>query len=373
MSIDETGVTRKNVRVCQVLYNSTYYDVLIAVDDLDEVNNILQEWALANSAIGVALDLPEALIYNKDITEVITTLSIDNFAYIESAISSYMDVPRYAGISGTLPTFPTALATGVYVAPAATAFLYSEALMGGYFGNYTIATKDLTLTEGMNYIGIRFNAGAPEWIKYDDEDTFDYSSIIPVLKILDLSDTLYVLPYGQAGYGLPEKTFEIMKKRLVADIISTFTLDNSTLYIELSALTVSHGTAEVACTAVDTEEASNDMFLYSKSVAGAWESSSVTQINNTQYQSASGLASLAGGEYVINYVYRLIDDSNKMLLNTLSNKFASEALALASEMVTDLPDVIKDHCVLVGRFIVAKDSTSPMTQKVQRVSFGTVV
>ena len=43
----------KNLRYCEIYHDSEYYDVMIAVDDLDEVNNILQEWALEE--IGEAL------------------------------------------------------------------------------------------------------------------------------------------------------------------------------------------------------------------------------------------------------------------------------------------------------------------------------
>ena len=71
---------RKNLRVCQVLYDSKYYDVIIGVDDLDDIDDILQAWAA--DEFTDTLDLPEALIYCKDITEVITSLNIDSFVYL---------------------------------------------------------------------------------------------------------------------------------------------------------------------------------------------------------------------------------------------------------------------------------------------------
>ena len=74
--------TRKNIRACNVLYNSSYYDVLLAVDELDEVDDALQEWATNRFGVSNPLDLPTALIYNKDITEIITSLDIDSYAYL---------------------------------------------------------------------------------------------------------------------------------------------------------------------------------------------------------------------------------------------------------------------------------------------------
>ncbi len=368
--------TRKNVRVCNVLYDGAYYDVLVAVDNLDQVHDILQEWALQE--FSDTLDLPEALIYNKDITEVITTLDIDNFAYIQSNIRTYMDIPRYAGISGTPPVCPAILSAGLYVMPACTAMLYAAPLFAGVLSEYNVPTKSFTLVAGINNIGIRYVLdanGAPsaEYINYEDDDTvFDFSSIIPVVRVLNFSSNLYVIPFGQSGYGLPEKLLSIMKKRLEYDIISLFTLTTSTNYILLSALTVQGGTDEVDCLAVNTSVANNDMFLNYKDAQGDWQTSAVTTINNTQYQGAGGLASLTGGEFVINYVYRVVDAVEKIIFTVLSNKFASLAAAKESEVITDLPDMIKQNAVLVGRIIVEYNSSSPVVQKVQKVHFGTV-
>lgn len=361
------AVSRKNVRVCQVKYLTAYYDVLLAVDTLDEVDNILQEWAL--DKWGVALSLPEALIYNKDITEVLTSLNIDNFAYVQSAVSAYMDLPRYAGISGALPVLPTSLTAGLYVMPEIMAFLYSAVDFSGYFGEYEVPSKGLALTEGLNYIGVRFNSGTPEYIKYDDDLTFNYSSIIPVAVVLSLSSVLYPIPFGQSGYALPEK---LLQRLLKPEIIGVHTLATDTNYVELSALTVKKAMAEVDCLVMDTSVANNDMFEYSKDSNQDWVSAAVTKINNTEYQGVSGKGNLAGGEYVINYIYRLIHGTSKVLFNVLSGKFATLAAAKESEMLTDLPAVVTESAVLVGRIIVVQGSTSTAIQKVQSVSWGTV-
>ena len=368
--------TRKNLRVCQVLYSTAYYDVIVAVDNLDQVNDILQEWAL--SKFNDTLDLPEALIYNKDITEVITALGVDSFSYIQGNIRTYMDIPRYAGISGTLPICPSVLVDDLYVMPACTVMLYAAPLFAGVFAEYNVPTKSFTLVAGINNIGIRYTLdanGAPsaEYINYEGSDSsFDFSSIIPVVRVLSFSSNLYIVPFGQSGYGLPEKLLSIIKKRLEYDIVSLFTLETSTNYVELSALTVQGGTSEVDCLAVDSSLANNDMFLNYKDAQGDWQTSAVTTIDNTQYQGSGGLANLAGGEFVVNYIYRVIDSLEKIIFTVLSNKFASLAAAKESEIISDIPDMIKKHSVLVGRIIVEKDSTSPVIQKVQKIGFGTV-
>lgn len=83
---------RKNLRVCQVCYDSHYYDVIVGVNNLDELDDILTDWAkqefgvmtgsMTDPILPVPLDLPASLVYCKNISEVITTLDIDNYGYV---------------------------------------------------------------------------------------------------------------------------------------------------------------------------------------------------------------------------------------------------------------------------------------------------
>lgn len=370
--------TYKNLRYCQVYHDSTYYDVMIAVDTLDQVNDILQEWALANSDIGEALELPEELIINTDAKEInIKTKDLDSFVYVQSAVSSYIDSVGTAGISGTFPTLPKVLVNSKYVMPATTAFLWSTATFSGVFGNHTIATASFTLTENeVNYIGINYNSGSPVYALYTSQSSFNYSSIIPVCAVMYFDSELNVIPMGQTGYGLPEKLLFNQQRRKEFEITTNFTLAEGTnLYVELGALTVSNGVTTIACLSMDTETADNDMWLWYKDATSTWQKSESSTINNTQYQgSGTGLQSLGAGKFVINYLYRVIDDANLLIFNVLSGSFDSLAAAKESDMITDLPDAIKEGSVLVGRMIVENGSNAPTVQKIQRVNpFATVV
>ena len=93
--------TYKNLRYCMVLHSSVTYDVMVAVTDLDEVNDILQEWALTSNGPGEALNLPEELIENTDAREInLISKNINSFVYVKSALLGYIDAARNAGISG---------------------------------------------------------------------------------------------------------------------------------------------------------------------------------------------------------------------------------------------------------------------------------
>ena len=365
------AVNKKNLRYCQVLYDGTYYDIMVAVNDLDELDQILQDWAL--NKFNVELDLPAALILNKAATEVLTALDVDEYVYIDSPVSAYLEKPRTAGISGTPPVLPTALVDTYYVVPACMAFLWSEPEMIGYFGEYIVPeSASFTLAAGINYIGIDFNDGDPVYQLYTSFDSINFSSIIPIVTVLNFGGAIYNIPFGNTGDGLPEKLIKLINRRKSFEILDPYTLVNSGLYIELGEIVVGNGTDELTCLEMDTETTGHDMYFYSKNSSSVWSAAKVATINNTQYQSASsGLASLAGGEFVINFLYRVVDEEKTLMFYTLSNKFATLQAAINSlGAIDDLPEAVAASAVCVGRAIVEQNSSSPTIQKVQKLTFG---
>lgn len=365
------AVNKRNLRYCQVLYLGKYYDVMIAVAGLDEVDNILQEWAV--NKFSTTLDLPSALIQNKDATEILKTIASDGFAYLQSPVASYMDMPRYAGISGDLPVFPTVLAeAGHYTVPTCLAFLWSEPEFMGYFGEYIIpVSQEFTLSIGINHIGISFNTGSPIYSLHNSFDDFNFSSVIPVVSVLYFGTETYNIPFGQTGYGLPEKILKNFNKKQKLSIVDNYTLITDNRYINLGELLVNVGVSNILCQAVDTEIIGNDMYLHYKDSSSVWQNTKVSQVDNQQYQSiSSGLASLSAGEFVINNIFRVVDAGKTLIFSVLSNKFTTLQSALNSADITDLPPMFKGSAVLIGRVIIEKDATVPTIQTIQKISWG---
>ena len=362
----------KNLRYCNILHAGISYDVMVGVGDLDELDNILQDWALSK---GITLNLPQDLIANQAITEVLTTLNIDEFVYIESPVSAYMEKQRYAGVSGTFPLLPTALVGGFYIVPTCLAFLWSEAGNDGYFGEYVIPESDpYTLTAGINYIGISFNTGAPAYTMHTNFSDFDFSSVIPVVTVLNFGSKFMSIPFGQCGYGLPEKKLSLEVEKDPLTVMSAYTLTSpASNYVSLSAVSVRSGVKEVVCPAVLTSSVANDMYLHYKDSSSVWQNTKVTQLNNTQCQTASsGLASLNSGEFVINNIFRVVDGTVSMIFNVLSDRFSTLQDAMNSSDIVDVPPMFKGSAVHIGRMIVEINSTVPAVQKLNNRPWGLV-
>jgi hypothetical protein len=58
---------RKNLRYCKILNNDVSYEIYIAINDLDEVDEILEAWALEQ---GITLNLPSDLVSNEHVDDV---------------------------------------------------------------------------------------------------------------------------------------------------------------------------------------------------------------------------------------------------------------------------------------------------------------
>lgn len=364
------AINRLNIRFCTLLHNSITYDITVGVTDLCELDSILQEWALAN--IGEEFDLPQDLLENKAINEIVTSLDIDNFAYIQSPVSKYMDMARSAGIVGSsFPTLPTSLSSGLYLMPSCSVYLYSEAAYQGYFGEYVVDAASLAIVTGINYVGVTFNAGVPIYQSYTDYSVFNNSSIIPLVTVLYFNGSIFNIPFGATGDGLAEKIQNQMVKSKKFEIENTYIMSmTSGLYVLLSSLIVDTGISSVICASVNTQNVNNNMVLFYKDASQEWQNLSVTQVNNLQYQSGAGLASLGSGKFVVNTIFRVVDKTNVLLFNVLSDSFDSAQAALNSAIPDDIPDTIKSSAVLAGRIIIEQGATTALVQRVQKISFG---
>ena len=360
------ALNKGNLRFCTIEHEDTTYDVAVVVSSLDELDNILQEWAIAT--IGETLNLPEELIANKDATEVVTSLDIDNFAYLKSPVSKYMDMPRSAGVSGEFPGLPVALdGNGLYAMPAIKAFLYSEENFSGYFGEYSVEAATLQLVAGANFICVTFNKGVPIYQAYTDLSTVNGSSVIPVAYVLSFAGTLFVAPLGQTGYGLAEKLHKLHTFMNRFEIVGGFNLSVSDLYVVLSSLVITNGIGSIATLDMDTSLATNDLYMFYKDSSSAWQSEKVSKLSNAKCQGV-GLVDLTAGQYVVHHLYRV---PSKLLLFTVpSAAFATVQDAINSAIPSALPSTVSESAVLVGRAIVGQGATTAIVQKVQKTAFG---
>jgi hypothetical protein len=125
--------------------------------------------------------------------------------------------------------------------------------------------------------------------------------------------------------------------------------------ITLTAGSLWYASSEYAEPAV-TSASSNCEFWYH--VGGVWTKSIVSTYNNTQYDNGTNLATLSGGAYAVNWVYRYLDgDMLPKLAYVLGDGNYNLAQAQASSSPTP-PPILTSMAILVGRIIVAQAATT---------------
>ena len=82
----------------------------------------------------------------------------------------------------------------------------------------------------------------------------------------------------------------------------------------------------------------------------------VPVVDNLYYDNGTDKVALGSGQWVINYIYRGIEDQDHMY-TVLSNTFTTIEEAKASAVIGNLPAIISAHAVLIGRVIVQQSQT----------------
>ncbi|MDO8241286.1 MAG: hypothetical protein Q7T51_04895 [Candidatus Moranbacteria bacterium] len=93
--------------------------------------------------------------------------------------------------------------------------------------------------------------------------------------------------------------------------------------------------------------------------SGDWVISSVKgpKIDNTQYDDGYGLVEANDDRYLINYIYRGVENEDHVYTVYGNQEFGTLDEAKAAGIIGNLPSIITTHAVLIGRVIIQKNQT----------------
>lgn len=135
-------------------------------------------------------------------------------------------------------------------------------------------------------------------------------------------------------------------------------------------ITITGGTVWIAAaenTLAALTSAANTCYHVIQTSPGVYTTNTVvTQYNNTQYNTTSGLQTLTNNNYAVNWVYRSVGTDNDMAI-VLGNGDFSLGAAQTSLKPSGLPTFMR-HMELVGRIIVQKNATT--ATQIDNVSTG---
>lgn len=277
-----------------------------------------------------------------------------------ASVNNFQVGASYGAGTFTVPTITIAADGTTASASSVVAALYSGSAWSGTYNKYTIAAQSsLALTDNSsNYLIVDYNAGSPIYTVTTDPANINSSNKILVSNMYRSGSEVH---YVSVNWG------EAPSVRLINRLINTQRFERSsgltltetaTRIINISSGVVWYGTNNITGSAVNSS--SNNAVLYYRTSGSVWNTSTISDYNNTQYNdTTTGLTSLTGNRFNVNWIYRFIDgDSLAKIAVVLSTSEYNTLAEAAVSTVPLSPTILQRQAILVGRIIVQQNNST---------------
>ena len=206
------------------------------------------------------------------------------------------------------------------------------------------------------YVIASYNGGAPVYSTTLDNKVVNHSTVLNIVQLywekLNAVDHLHVFYTGMYGLGLTNKiTHRLIHTERFGWEMGLALSESGTRNVVTSAGRIWYDGQSYDILAANTVNAGEEAYQYFH-VGGVWNVLKVNTYNNTQYDNGTALASVSVGNYAVNWIYRCVDNAEKITFIVLGKADYNLTQASASLPPTGLPDLITKQATLVGRVIV---------------------
>lgn len=235
--------------------------------------------------------------------------------------------------------------------------LWDNATFAGFASEYTVGPITATLTDLVtNYIVADYNDGSPILRVTTDVNEITESNIVPIYTIFRSGTMLHTLDWDTLGRGLANKIHQsIVKTQRYRRESGLAISESGTRNVNLSAGAIRVGANPVSLSSIASS--TDNITYFERTGASSWNTTFVTQYNNTQYWNGTTNATLTDGRYAVNWLFRGVE-SQKHLYMVIGEGDYNLAQAQASQPPANLPGNITSHGLLVGRIIVVKNGAT---------------
>lgn len=250
----------------------------------------------------------------------------------------------------------------------------------GNMETHTVAEETFSFTNGAEeYVSVRYNAGTPIFYKETVGTAMNHSNILPIFVIWRLGSVIHSLNFDSLGLGLANKAQSAMYHTTLYKLSS----DGGLVISETTSpsprtITVTGGMVYTG--AIHQNVASfnsfTDQMTFAYHVGGVWTYTDNLVYNNLKYDDGINLLDISNNKYAVRWFYRSIGDAKQVFYVCGSvGTYSSIAEASLELPRTDLPLIIKHHCMLIGRSIIQYNATNGSTQSLIQspYSFSSVI
>lgn len=319
-------------------------------------------------------------LINKSLSVVTDQYSDTKYPSVK-AVKTYADAVA-ARISTGAITPPDIIDNGDGTATitSTTVNIYPAPDFMGTMLTFTVPQATLSFTDGAEeYVSVRFNLGSPIYYKETAGADMNHSDILPMFVVWRLGNEIHSLNFDSLGSGLANKAQSAMYHT------ETYKLSTDGGLVISEAASPSPRTINVTPGMVYTGAIHQDVGTFTSAsdrmteaihTASGWTYTNVSVYNNTQVNPGTTLTNINNNKYGVRWFYRSIGDAKQVfyVLGTGGSYNNPQEAALELER-TDLPSIIRHHCVLIGRSIIKYNATSGDTQSllIKTYSFSGVI
>ena len=215
----------------------------------------------------------------------------------------------------------------------------------------------------LSYIYVDRNSGSPiisHTINIEDFNCMDKCLIYLVTRY---DSTNYAHLYvGKQGVDANRKYRRKLYKREFIERVNGLILNSISLYPTLTAGDMWFGYEEFSTVDFDAAGGSNT-FTYAYYNGTSWvRNIGQSTLNNTVYNNSGTLTTMTNNRYKVEYVYLIPNKPDLLYVIYGDSEYTKIDDAEGSQPPTNLPPEVTGMGVLVGRYIILKNSTSIITE-----------
>lgn len=253
--------------------------------------------------------------------------------------------------------------------------LFSDVDADGNINLYSIPgfTNETLVDFKTNYVIADYNGGSPITRVTQDVLEINETTIIPIYTLARQNSAIDIMHWDHLGKGLVNKGHakDVKTKRFIKQT-GLLLSEKPGRYVEVSAGIVWYGYTYNNLNAVDTSLPS-DVIRHFYHSGGVWTTQEVDVWNNTQYDDGTDLQTLGNNKYVINYIWRTVDETQCCLYMVLSDQYDKLQDALDAGLPNNLHEIIRNLGIPIGKIITEQGSTAPIIQQVEETTFSASV
>lgn len=246
---------------------------------------------------------------------------------------------------------------------------YKNELFEGPVVVRTVPGTTLTVPNNqVSYVYASYNNDSPFFGITTDVSIITESATVPVNTLIATNGFIHLAHWNNVANGLANKLHRRFVKTQRYAIESGLSISVNAGVVEISPGVVWRGVRAFDLQSVFSDGRLDHQWFFLYKTGGVWQiQNSAPSFNYTQYQGTNDLVNGTGNKYVINWVFRGVEDHEHGYY-LLGGEYTSYATAVNETKVPALPPLLSTHAVLVGRIICQYGNAVPVLVESYRPS-----